>query len=78
MTTKGRALMPVGKQLFNLTNLTGTDFSNVSASEVKRKEAPDITIGVHLQFTVSLSALEKALNNEAFDALWSIVNNTAE
>lgn len=77
MTTKGQALITVGRELFGLKNLIGTDFGDVSAYKVKSVFAQDTT-GICFTFTVSDHALQKALSNEAYEALWSLVEETPE
>ena len=72
MSTRGRDLRTVGRQLFGLPNLTGTDFADIVAVHVSNEGSATTagwTSGIRLEFTVSWDVIGKALDNEGGEAL---------
>ena len=61
------ALLSFCRDLFD-SNLTGTDFEDVSVQRVKRKFLQGLPSGLHIQFSVSWHAIGKT-GKDAHDAL---------
>lgn len=77
-TKRRHALRTVGRQLFGLSNLIGTDFDrDITAHEVKVAMTQDRQ-GVRLAFTVGWTALGKALDSEGGEALAVLLDKPDE
>ena len=64
---KKRAFKQFCREVFNTSNLIGTDFEDVSVLKVERPFVQDER-GLHVQFTVSWHAIGK-MGKDAHDAL---------
>ena len=72
MSTRGKDLITVGRQLFRLSDLIGADFADIVAVDVSN-ERPETAAawagGMRLEFDVSWDGIRKALNDDGMKAL---------